>query len=99
TQEEAEVARVLDGAGEEDALVAAHASWQRDERTRSSIFTTAEMVLEAYADPVVLASALSSEVDPALLFGGGSPTLYICAPGHEQERLRPVFAALLQSVL
>ena len=33
---------------------------QRDDRTRSSIYTTAETVLAAYADPGVLASALTS---------------------------------------
>ena len=98
-QEESEVAQLLDDAGEHDALGAAGASWQRDERTRSSIFTTAEMVLEAYADPSVLASAATSDVSPARLLAGGAPTLYVCAAGHEQERLRPVFATLLQTVV
>ena len=98
-QEDTEVAHLLDDAGERDALSAAGASWQRDERTRSSVFTTAEMVLEAFADPLVLDSARTSAIDPALLLGGGAPTLYICSPGHEQERLRPVFATLLQTIL
>ena len=99
TQEEAEVSGVLDRAGEAAALAAAVASWQRDDRTRSSVFTTAEMILEAYADPNVLRSAVTSDIQPARLLAGGTPTLYICAPGHEQERLRPVFATLLQTVL
>jgi type IV secretion system protein VirD4 len=99
TQEEAEVSGVLDRAGETAALAAAVASWQRDDRTRSSVFTTAEMILEAYADPNVLRSAVTSDIQPARLLAGGAPTLYICAPGHEQERLRPVFATLLQTVL
>jgi len=99
TQEEADVSRVLDRAGETAALAAAVASWQRDDRTRSSVFTTAEMILEAYADPTVLRSAATSEIQPARLLAGGAATLYVCAPGHEQERLRPVFATLLQTVL
>jgi len=99
TQEESEVAQLLDVAGEHDALSAAGASWQRDERTRSSIFTTAEMVLDAYADPSVLASATTSEISPAQLLAGGAPTLYVCAAGHEQERLQPVFATLLQTII
>jgi len=99
TQEEAEISHVLDGAGETAALAAAVASWQRDDRTRSSVFTTAEMILEAYADPTVLRSAVTSEIQPARLLAGGAPTIYICAPGHEQERLRPVFATLLQTIL
>jgi type IV secretion system protein VirD4 len=99
TQEEEAVAGVLERGGELDALSAAAASWQRDDRTRSSVFTTAEMVLEAYADPTILRSATTSDVDPVRLLGGGAPTLYVCAPGHEQERLRPVFATLLQTIL
>jgi type IV secretion system protein VirD4 len=99
TQEEAEVARILDGAQQTDALGAAGASWQRDDRTRSSVFTTAEMVIETYADPTVLRSAATSDIDPSRLLAGGAPTLYVCAPGHEQERLRPLFATLLQTVV
>ena len=98
-QDETEVERILDVAGHDDALMAATASWQRDERTRSSVFTTAEMVLEAYADPAVLASAVAPTIDPAGLLDGGWPTLYVCAPSYEQERLRPVFATLLHSVV
>jgi type IV secretion system protein VirD4 len=63
------------------------------------VFTTAEMVIEAYADPAVLRSAERSEIDPAVLLAGGAPTLYVSAPGHEQERLRPVFATLLQTII
>jgi len=37
-----------------EAYFAAEATWKRDERRRSSIYTTAETVLGAYADPGVL---------------------------------------------
>jgi len=97
TQEEREVAALL--AGHPAALSAATASWQRDERTRSSVFTTAEMVLEAFADPSVLASAASPTFDAGQLLDGSRATLYVCAPGHEQDRLRPVFATLLHTVM
>jgi type IV secretion system protein VirD4 len=96
-QTEDEVEAIL--AWHPEAMGAASASWQRDERTRSSVFTTAEMVLEAFADPAVLSSATTSEIDPARLIGGESATLYVCAPGHEQDRLRPVFATLLHTVI
>jgi type IV secretion system protein VirD4 len=96
-QAEDEVAAAI--AWHRDALGAASASWHRDERTRSSVFTTAEMVLEAFADPVVLRSAATSVIDPARLLDGRASTLYVCAPGHEQERLRPVFATLLHTVI
>ncbi|MHB8463403.1 MAG: type IV secretory system conjugative DNA transfer family protein [Acidimicrobiales bacterium] len=98
-QDETEVEQILMRAGQDGAVLAAAASWQRDERTRSSVFTTAEMVLEAYADPSVLASSARCDIDPSLLLGGGAPTLYICAPSYEQDRLRPVFATLLQTIV
>ena len=97
SQEEDEVAVIL--ADHPEARAAAWASWNRDDRTRSSVFTTAEMVLEAFADPAVIRTAATSEIDPARLLGGEQATLYVCAPGHEQERLRPVFAALLHTVI
>jgi type IV secretion system protein VirD4 len=99
TQDEEEVAILLEQAGVDEATRAAEASWRRDDRTRSSIYATAEMVLEAFADPTVMASARTSEIRPDVLIGGESPTLYICAPSHEQERLRPVFATLIHEVL
>jgi type IV secretion system protein VirD4 len=98
TQDESEVAVLLDQAGVEEASRAAAASWARDDRTRDSVYTTAEIVLEAFADPTVAASAQSCDVHPdALLASSG--TLYVCAPAHEQERLRPVFATLVHEVL
>ena len=98
-QEEDEVAHILESSGDPAALAAAAASWQRDERTRSSVFTTAEMVLEAYADPTVLASGASCDIDPSRLLDGSAATLYVCAPAHEQERLRPVFTTLLKTII
>src|SRR3954469_7564830 len=99
TQEEREVQAALELTGDESALIAAEASWRRDERQRSSIYTTAETVLAAYADPGVTASADTCEITPTRLLDGGSHTLYICAPAHEQQRLRPLFATLLHSVV
>ena len=99
TQEEAEVQQALDDAGEKAALVAAEASWRRDERQRSSIYTTAETALAAYADPGVMASADTSEITSETLLDGGSHTLYVCAPAHEQQRLRPLFATLTQTIV
>lgn len=98
TQEVEEVRDALERAGASDALVAAGATWQRDERQRSSIYTTAETVLAAYADPGVLASAETSELTPQRLLDGGAHTAYLCAPAHEQQRLRPLFATLVQGI-
>ncbi|MGH9103414.1 MAG: type IV secretory system conjugative DNA transfer family protein [Acidimicrobiales bacterium] len=81
-----------------EARRAAHASWAREERQRSSVYTTAETVLEAFADPAVAGSTYR-EVSAARLLNGGSHTLYVCAPAHEQRRLRPLFGTLVQEVL
>ena len=99
TQEVDEVRDALEQAGVEEALQAAQASWGRDERQRSSIYTTAETVLAAYADPRVLAAAYQPDLTPERLLDGSSTTAYLCAPSHEQQRLRPLFATLIEQVL
>ena len=53
TQEVDEVLDVLEAAGVPEALQAARASWGRDERQRSAVYTTAETVLEPFADPAL----------------------------------------------
>ena len=98
-QDTDEVALLLKLAGNDEALDAATASWRRDERTRSSVYTTAETVLAAYADPLVGESAVSCDIDVSRLLDGGGHTLYVSAPLHEQARLRPLFTTLVQTVL
>ena len=99
TQEERDVRFELEAAGVMEALHAADASWQREERQKSSVYTTAETVLRAFADPAVAASAQTCDVTASALLDGGAHTLYVCAPSHEQARLRPLFTALLQQVI
>jgi type IV secretion system protein VirD4 len=99
-QEADEVADALDTAGEWQALQALRATWGRDERQRSAVYTTAETVVEAFADPNVAASAMPGgrHVDPVGLLDGDN-TLYLCAPAHEQRRLRPLFSGLVTRVI
>jgi type IV secretion system protein VirD4 len=98
-QEQEEIFAALDETGEDAAVTAFQASSQRDERTRSGVYTTAETVLAAYADPGVLASALTSELRAERLLHGGCHTAYLCAPAHEQRRLQPLFATLVQEIV
>ena len=49
TQEAGEVSIILEQIGVVEVLDAARASWCRDERTRSSVYTTAETVLAPFA--------------------------------------------------
>jgi type IV secretion system protein VirD4 len=99
TQEQHQPRDALEHFGVIEASHAAQASWNRDPRQRSSVYTTTETVLAAYADPAVAASARSSEIDPERLLNGGNHTLYLCAPSDEQARLRPLFTSLLQTML
>jgi type IV secretion system protein VirD4 len=96
TQEVTEVADILERGGPSEALAAAQASWCRDERTRSSVSTTAETVLAPFA--LAAHSTLAAPFEPARLLDG-SHTLYLCAPAHDQRRLRGYFSALTQQVL
>ncbi|MGC9962140.1 MAG: type IV secretory system conjugative DNA transfer family protein [Acidimicrobiales bacterium] len=89
----------LELVGVPDALRAARTSFGREERQRSSVFATAETIVAGFADPAVAAASSGPGVDAAGLADGSSRTLYCCAPAREQERLRPVFVALLRQVL
>ncbi|HWF16729.1 MAG TPA: type IV secretory system conjugative DNA transfer family protein [Acidimicrobiales bacterium] len=109
TQEVGEVAAVLEQSGAPEALDAARATWCRDDRTRSSVYTTAETVLAPFAHGTATpASSRTStpsptpmtpaRFEPAQLMGG-TDTLYLCAPAHDQRRLRGYFTALTAQVL
>ena len=97
TQEVGEVAHILERATSPDILTAAQASWCRDERTRSSVYTTAETVLAPFVHPP-RSPAAGDAFEPRHLLGG-SHTLYLCAPAHDQRLLRGYFTALTQAVL
>ena len=96
TQEVGEVARIIEHVGPPEACDAATATWCRDERTRSSAATTAETVLAPFAEAPVVPGGTSFEPHQLL---EGTHTLYLCAPAHDQRRLRGYFTALTQQVL
>lgn len=92
-----EVIQALRAAGVPEAVAAFQAVTDDDPRTRSNIYTSARQFLAAFADPRVVVSAGTSDITPRWLHSGaGGNTLYLCAPSHDQERLRPLFVALLQ---
>jgi type IV secretion system protein VirD4 len=96
---EMEVTDHLEASEEPGALQAFRAVRAFDERQRSSVYGTAQQILFAYSDPLVLASARSAEYTPARLLDGGAHTLYLCAPAHEQARLRPIFATMVRELI
>jgi type IV secretion system protein VirD4 len=99
SQESGRVERALEENDEEEALNAFEAIALWDDRTRGSVYATAQTVLNAYVDPGVLTSAMSSELRADRLLDGGWHTAYLCAPAHEQRRLQPLFATLVQEII
>lgn len=97
-QEELEVAECLAAMEQDVALRAARATWARDERQRSAVYTTAETVIDVFADETVLGPERGPRIDPDSLLRGPN-TLHLCAPSHDQRRLRPLFTALVTEVL
>lgn len=97
-----EVLLALQLADESDASRVARAYFDMDDRQRMSVFATASTVVAAYAEPAVAASGQRTPRLSAtwLLDGGTAPrTLYCSAPARDQERLAPVFTALVREVL
>lgn len=80
------------------ALRAWKATQNREPRQRSSVNTTAELALAAFADPRVIEETEGADYTPARLLSGPN-TLYLCAPRTEQDRLRPLFAAVVQELV
>jgi type IV secretion system protein VirD4 len=85
-------------AGAEEAGKALLAIWQMDDRTRSSVYATAQSVVWPWADPGVAATADGSDIDLEWLCSGAN-TLYLCAPIDEQQRLQSVFGGLLGDLI
>lgn len=78
---------LMTSAGNE-ALRWLDASFDRDERQRSSVFATLESILA----PLVTEKTRLAINPEEILAARGS--LYLCAPAHEQRRHRPLFTAV-----
>jgi len=96
---EAAVEKLLAEADEPAALRAWQATKNREERQRSSVYTTAEMAIAAFADQRVMEETAGADYTPAALLDGKANTLYLCAPKHEQERLRTLFSTIVQELM
>ena len=88
--------RVAQGAAE--ALRSLLSVWEMEERTRSSVYATAQTVVWPWADPGVAESSRKPNVDLTWLLGGKN-TVYLCAPIEDQQRLAPAFGGLLNDLI
>ncbi len=100
TQEETEVLDLLHAAGVPEAVHAAQSIFGKEDRQRSSIYTTVETILEPFADAAHRERGVSPQatIDPRRLVEGAN-TLYLCAPAHDQRRLTPLFASVVREIL
>ena len=98
TQEVGEVAGILERAAPPEALDAARATWCRDERTRSSVYTTAETVLAPFAHAPPGPSSDARRSSRATC--SAAPTRCTCARRHTTSAgCAGYFTALTQQVL
>lgn len=88
--------------GASDAAKSLLAVWEMDERTRSSVYATAQTLVWPWSDPGVAASSRSlggsRPVDLDWLLDGAN-TLYLCAPLEDQQRLAPAFGGVLNDLI
>jgi type IV secretion system protein VirD4 len=94
-----DVATALMEIGNQQALDAWAACTSRPDNTMGSVYGTAETLLDVYGNPVIAASAEGCDLDLDELISGANNTLYLYAPGSEQERLRPLFELLVSVVI
>ena len=98
TQEEFEVRSILQGTGNEASVRAAESVWQREDKAKSSVYSTAESALRVF-DYESLSVDEAPFLDIDRFLASPSDTLYICAPPDQQEEYCDVFTALVRTVI
>jgi type IV secretion system protein VirD4 len=90
---------ILERSNEEAASRAFLATQNREERARSSVYTTTETMIAAYADPRVAEETAGSDYTPERLLDGGANTLFLISPRSEQQRLQSVHSSLIEGLI
>lgn len=101
-QDLATPARLLGRPEDQEALRALGATWRRDDRQRSSVFTMAEIVVESLVPPPGIRGPDDRPVvghDLSWLVAGGSDTLFLSAPALDQVRYQPLLSGVVDKVL
>ncbi len=99
TQTKRHITTILDRTTIREARSAWDATQNHEERIRSASYTTLEVVMYAYSDPGVLALSQVTDIQPAQLLNGGPNTLFVVSPSNQQQRLRPLFTALVSEII
>jgi type IV secretion system protein VirD4 len=74
------------------------AIWDMEDRTRSSVYATAQTVVWPWSDPEVAASSRGRSVDLDWVLSAKN-TVYLCSPIEDQKRLAPAFGGLLNDLI
>jgi type IV secretion system protein VirD4 len=74
------------------------AIWDLDDRTRSSVYATAQTVVWPWSETAVAQSSRGRSVDLDWLLADRN-TIYLCAPIEDQRRLAPAFGGLLNDLI
>ena len=98
-QDHQNVAGALERSGINEARQAWEACHRHEHRILSGSYTTLEVVTYAYGDPNLLALSQATDIAPRRLLDGKANTLFVVSPSTQQERLRPVFSALVSEVI
>lgn len=98
TQEVNEVQAAIERSDHDLARHAWTAQTRKDPKLRSSIYTSAEIALAAFADERVLETTTASDIHADGVLDGTTSTLYLLAPVDRQEQLKTIFAALLDEI-
>ena len=97
TCEEGEVLDLLAAAGVPEAVHSAGSMFGKEDRQRSSIYTTVETILEPFADGTAGPGGTGrASVDRPGPLVEAANTLYLCAPAHDQRRLTPLFVSVVR---
>jgi hypothetical protein len=97
-EEQDEVLAVLEPIDEHAAHVH-QTTFFRHDAGRSAYFHVMFQVLSVYSDPTVAATADRHDVVAQSILDGGSDTVYLTAPEHDQSRFQPLFATIVRQIV
>jgi len=98
-QDRSEITAAVNVAGEPAAADAFESIWALPEQRRSHVYAQVLGVIAAYADPTVKDASVATRFTAERLLDGAANAAYVCLPAHEQRRLGPLTAALVQDVV
>jgi hypothetical protein len=73
--------------------------FMREDTSRSHFLSAMHNLLSVYDDPVVAESGNLHEIVPSEILDGGSNTLYLTTPEHDQARFRPLCSMIVRRLI